>query len=43
MKTYLCVGVINVDIHSNHEENSDWDTKVTHQTTDLKKKKKIVK
>lgn len=36
LKTYLCVCVINANIHSNHEENSDGDAKVTHQTTDLK-------
>lgn len=39
-ETYLCVGVINADIHSYHEENSNGDTEITHQTANLKGKKK---
>ena len=32
---YLGVSIIDVDVHCNHEENSDGDTKVSDQTTDL--------
>lgn len=41
--TYLCVGVIDADIHKNHKENSNGDTKVTHQTPDLRVKKSRIK
>lgn len=33
--SYLGVGICNANIHSNHEENSYGDTKVSNQTTDL--------
>lgn len=33
--TYLCVSILNADIHSNHEENSNRDTEISNQTTDL--------
>ena len=34
---YLGVSIIDVDVNCDHEENSDGDTKVSNQTTDLKK------
>lgn len=33
--SYLGVSIRNADIHSNHDENSNGDTKVSNQTTDL--------
>lgn len=33
--TYLSVGILNADIHSNHEENGNGDTEISNQTTEL--------
>lgn len=33
--TYLSVSILNADIQSDHEEDSDGDTEVSNQTTDL--------
>lgn len=35
--THLSVSIRNADINSNHDENSDGDTKVTDQATNLGK------
>lgn len=32
---HLSVGILNVDVHHDHEEDSDGHAEVTHQTTQL--------
>lgn len=38
---YLSVSILNADIHSNHEENSNGYTKISNQTTDLHGQQRI--
>lgn len=35
--TYLCVRIFDTDIDGNHDKNSNGDTKVSDQTTELEK------
>ena len=33
---YLSVGILDIDVYSNHNENSDGNAKISDQTTNLK-------